>query len=141
MRLVENVVPHRKKDVEHFANELQCNTVMVDADIFGRVSRPRLWWSDIDWDAAANILPDHRWTAHFGVPKLEAVMDVTEVTIPPGWQQPAAWETGKCLPCFTTPAPDDAAPRSCRGKIDSATTVDGYLEGESSLHGASRNRT
>jgi hypothetical protein len=43
LRLVENVVPHRKQDIRHFEQRIN-KAILFDAANFGRVSRPRLWW-------------------------------------------------------------------------------------------------
>ena len=46
--LTENVVME-KGEADFFAKKLKGNTVMADAQDFGLISRPRLWWTRVDW--------------------------------------------------------------------------------------------
>eukprot|EP00438_Fugacium_kawagutii_P004671 Skav216583 [mRNA] locus=scaffold3151:23511:25874:+ [translate_table: standard] len=127
VRLVENVVPHRRADVGYFEGKLNCKAIVWDAADFKRVSRPRVWWSDIDWNSPIikQVLgSEPHWTKHFGTARLHCPQPISAVEIPDGWQSPECWHTGGVLHCLTTPAPTDEgrqAPRSCKGKLDSAT--------------------
>ena len=120
LRLIENVLPHRRGDIIHFEEALDCQAIILDAAGFGLVSRPRVWWSDICWDGprAAELLGcDPTWSRHFW--DLETTMQAAAF-IPSGWEPPQCWADGKLMPCLTTPAPTDAgrdAPRSSRGKM------------------------
>ena len=38
-----------KGEADHFAGLLDCNTVLADAQDFGLINRPRLWWTRVDW--------------------------------------------------------------------------------------------
>eukprot|EP00438_Fugacium_kawagutii_P009049 Skav202984 [mRNA] locus=scaffold2274:623731:625850:- [translate_table: standard] len=123
-----SVIPHRRADIHHFEERLQCNATVFDASCFGRVSRPRVWWSDIRWDdekTISEILGQNiSWSKHFGTKKIHAPQTPTEVHLPPQWQAPKCWQQGEVLHCLTTPAPDDGgrpAPRSCKGKLSSST--------------------
>ena len=60
--LLENVVPH--PDVEpqfhHITEQLRCRPYLVDARDGGLISRPRMWWQNIQWEAAAHMV--HQYT-------------------------------------------------------------------------------
>ena len=123
-RLIENVLPHRRADIQFFEQELGCEAVIWDASDFQKVSRPRVWWSDIDWRNEPRLKEileaDPQWVKHFGAWKLKCPQRATDVHIPAGWTEPGCWAEGKVMPCLTTPAPTDQgrdAPRSARGKM------------------------
>ena len=125
-RLIENVLPHRRADIKFFEEELGCTAVIWDASDFQKVSRPRVWWSDIDWHDEPRVREileaEPQWVKHFGTWKLKCPQRATKVHIPPGWQEPSCWAEGQMMPCLTTPAPTDQgrdAPRSARGKMSS----------------------
>ena len=126
-RLVENVIPQRRGDVIYFENKLGCQAVIMDAADYKKISRPRVWWSDIDWDdeEVKAILGDEvSWKKHFGSWRVTAPQQATEPFIPEGWTQPECWLQHKLLPCLTTPAPTSEgrpAPKSSKGKMDSRT--------------------
>eukprot|EP00435_Cladocopium_sp_Y103_P040908 s565_g11.t1 len=42
-KLTENVIPHRRGDIQYFEEKLDCGAVIFDAAEFKRVSRPRAW--------------------------------------------------------------------------------------------------
>lgn len=46
--LVENVAME-KGEADYFSSRLDCNMVLVDAQDLGIISRPRLWWTRVDW--------------------------------------------------------------------------------------------
>ncbi len=50
--LVENVIPEHVEDREHFSERLKAQPGMIDAEDFGWVKRPRLWWTDANLDGA-----------------------------------------------------------------------------------------
>ena len=126
-RLVENVLPHRRGDIAHFENTLTCKAVIIDAAIFGKISRPRVWWSDVQWDdKSINEVFGNQtaWKKEFGTWKLTAPQTPEEVFIPQGWKSPTCWQEGKILPCLTTPAPTEAgrrAPKSAQGRMSAQT--------------------
>ena len=126
-RLVENVIPQRRGDVVYFETKLGCQAVIMDAADFKKISRPRVWWSDVDWndDSIAKVLGDQvSWKKHFGSWRISAPQTATTPFIPEGWKHPTCWDDDKQLPCLTTPAPTDEgrpAPKSSRGKMDSRT--------------------
>ena len=45
--LIENVVPMVRGDADHFSKRLGVEAVLVDAADWGRVRRPRLWWTSL----------------------------------------------------------------------------------------------
>eukprot|EP00435_Cladocopium_sp_Y103_P030010 s148_g7.t1 len=127
LRLVENVVPHRKQDIRHFEQRIN-KAILFDAANFGRVSRPRLWWTDISWSQHEHTILGRRatWSTQYNTPVLH--LDVpkdTQPIGPPTWQPPTCWtKLHKTLPTITTPAegPEGRpAPRSTKGRMDSAT--------------------
>ena len=126
-KLVENVIPHRRGDIQYFEEKLQCTAVILDASEFKRISRPRTWWTSINWDDASVSTvfgTAVSWKKYFGTQRLHCPQPVSEVFIPDGWKAPMCWAEGETLPCLTTPAPTEAgraAPRSQKGKMDSAT--------------------
>ena len=68
-RLVENVLPHRQGDIAHFQNRLDMEAIIFDAAEFKRVSRPRVWWSDISWshDTIKEVLGEKTtWKKYYG---------------------------------------------------------------------------
>jgi hypothetical protein len=105
-KLTENVVMD-KSEADHFSARLQCEPVLVDASDFGLISRPRLWWTSIDWD----LFPDVRYASkgHH-----------TRVFVPDAHHPADSIDTGELhfsnsvlqgqcrMPCLTTPAPTDA---------------------------------
>ena len=125
-RLIENVLPHRRADIRFFEEELGCGAIIWDAADFKKVSRPRVWWTDIDWDDTARVNEllqgEPVWAKHFGTWKLSSPQRATNVHVPAGWTEPSCWAEGKVLPCLTTPAPTDQgrdAPKSAKGKMSS----------------------
>ena len=74
-RWVENVLPHRRADIEQ---ELEANAVIFDAASFQIVSRPSEWWSDVKSESG----------------------NINQVLM---WQPPACWEKGAVMPCGTAP--------------------------------------
>ena len=121
------MIPQRRGDVVYFETKLGCQAVIMDAADFKKISRPRVWWSDVDWNdgSIAKVLGDQvSWKKHFGSWRISAPQTATTPFIPEGWKHPTCWDDDKQLPCLTTPAPTDEgrpAPKSSRGKMDSRT--------------------
>ena len=126
-KLTENVIPHRRGDIQYFDDKLGYPAILFDAAEFKRISRPRVWWSSINWDdeSVQTVLGQSvSWKRHFGTYKLVCPQPTTAVHVPDGWSPPRCWQNGELLPCLTTPAPTEAgraAPRSAKGRMDSAT--------------------
>eukprot|EP00435_Cladocopium_sp_Y103_P059759 s29_g21.t1 len=126
-QLTENVIPHRRGDIQYFEQKLGCEAVIFDAAEFKRISRPRTWWTSIKWDdpTVPQILGTNwSWKKHFGTRRLVCPQPTSEALIPEGWHAPRCWADGETLPCLTTPAPTEAgraAPRSQKGRMGSAT--------------------
>jgi hypothetical protein len=55
-KLIENVIPHRRGDIQYFEEKLQCTAVILEAMEFKRISRPRTWWTSINWDSIGTTL-------------------------------------------------------------------------------------
>eukprot|EP00438_Fugacium_kawagutii_P014457 Skav223504 [mRNA] locus=scaffold1160:147994:152414:- [translate_table: standard] len=127
LRLVENVIPHRKQDIRYFEEALEAKAVQVDSAMFGLVSRPRMWWSDLPLDTDSNEVLDFKakWSWQYDAPLLHVKVPQDQIPAgPTGWTPPACWSKQKTLPTQTTPAETAEgrpAPRSAKGKIDSAT--------------------
>lgn len=93
-RMTENVIPHRRADIAHFEQKLGCGAIIFDADNFGRVSRPRVWWTSVDWESPniEKVLGKPvQWKRHFGTYKLVCPQPPSDVHIPDGWQPPSCW--------------------------------------------------
>jgi len=56
--LLENVVPHEavSDQFQDIASRLGTTPMVIDAKDGGSISRPRLWWFNIDWDTATKQL-------------------------------------------------------------------------------------
>ena len=128
LRLVENVIPHRKQDIKFFENKMDAKAVQMDSNMFGLISRPRLWWSDIKWDTNATEIMEAptTWSWQYDTPKLHLhIPKDSQEFGPPDWQPPTTWtKLGKTLPTLTTPAETAEgrpAPRSAKGRMDSGT--------------------
>ncbi|CAE7487597.1 rlmN1, partial [Symbiodinium sp. CCMP2592] len=128
--LAENVVMKNLGDVQFFSRALHAEPVAADASDFRVVSRPRLWWSWIQWPDVTvwpgssaplqwaqlpNKLPQLR---------LQVTPDNIEDLQPEGLHFHADVRAGKhLLPCLTTPALTEAgreAPKQSRQRVDSA---------------------
>ena len=126
-RLVESTVPHRSGDVTSLEDRLDCKSIALDAAEFGRISRPRLWWSDVDWEhptVTDTLGPAVKWKRFAGTWKAIAPQQPTDPFIPKNWQEPACWAANKLLPCLSPPSVSPQgtkAPRSAQGKIDTQT--------------------
>ena len=126
-KLTESVIPHRGGDIQHLAKKLGYGAIVFDAGEFQRISRPRVWWSTIDWDGPniASVLgPNTTWKKYFGTYQVRCPQPIREAHIPAGWTAPDCWKVGETLPCLTPPAPTEsgrAAPRSSKRCMDSAT--------------------
>ena len=58
LSLLENVVPHEavSDQFQDITSRLGTTPMVIDAKDGGIISRPRLWWFDIDWDSATQQL-------------------------------------------------------------------------------------
>ena len=128
LRLIENVIMSRKADLKHFENETGVPGIIVDAQDWGTVKRPRVWWSDAGWSQFTDTAIGWKiqWTKLYGLDHLsfELPPDRIQDILPHGWKPPTCLAEGKTLPTLTTPAPGPEGrpiPRSVKGKLDSAT--------------------
>ena len=128
--LVENVVPENKADVRLFEQLLSAQATIHDAADFRVISRPRIWWSRIPWQELSHKpgCPYRiRWSTQHGLPRAEFDVDpdnLADYELGDLQWPTVVVEDKKTLPRLKTPsdAPEGRhAPRSCKGKIDSAT--------------------
>ena len=110
--LVENV-EMTPADAAEASKQLGCQPTFADAADFGWISRPRLWWSSVDWDEITHDPSTaERWTWVLAAP------DSFDLD---GLKFSDAVASGRIrLPCSTTPAADERGrppPRSMRGKV------------------------
>ncbi len=127
--LIENVVMQQKSEIQWASDNTHTSPVIADASDFGLVSRPRLWWTRIDWSSfPTNPVTGEkmRWGTINKLPRIhvDAPFDtLTEVDLG-GLSLPRVENHEIRFPCMTTPAPDDhgtPAPKKVRGKIASDT--------------------
>ena len=125
--LCENVVLQDKGEISYFEKALGCSAVVLDSTDFGLVSRPRLFWTDIQWDHQLRHPVSGkqlRWSKYQKIPQLHIDEGYTEVQDleMDGYQlHPRVVDHTTVLPCFTTPAPTSAgrsAPKRMKGRID-----------------------
>eukprot|EP00438_Fugacium_kawagutii_P030337 Skav223220 [mRNA] locus=scaffold2231:82321:89075:+ [translate_table: standard] len=125
--LVENVILQDKGETDFFSDALQCRPIIADAADFGIISRPRLWWTRIDWHKLV-FHPDSnqplRWSKqrklfrlHLDLPLHSPDdLDMDGLTL-----DPKVTSGVQLVPCLTTPAPSDAgrsAPKRMKGHLD-----------------------
>ena len=128
--LIENVVMQQKAEIQWVSDNTHCSPVVADAADFGWVSRPRLWWSKIDW-ATIETNPvtqqPFRWGTINKLPRLHLdvpFQHLSEVDLAGLALHPRVQNHEIRLPCMTTPAPDEngrPAPKRVRGRINSDT--------------------
>ena len=128
--LTENVVFQQRSEANYLSKRLKATPIIVDAADFGTISRPRMWWSRIDWSSQSHNPINNqelRWGKMHGFARLhiEGMADDRSTWTMEGAQFHPSVESGQHLmPCLTTPAPDDRgrpAPKKCKGKTDEAT--------------------
>ena len=129
--LVENVVMNSQQDVDFFSKQLRAEAIVLDGASFGLVSRPRVWWTRLDWGCfKTNPLTNEpfKWSRHHGMRKLlpEVPKDWCQDIAMPGLSfHPSVAAGDKLLPCIVTPAPNEAAgrepPKQMRGQVDAST--------------------
>eukprot|EP00913_Durusdinium_trenchii_P007654 g7191.t1 len=128
LRMIENVIMSRKADLRHFEAEVGVPAIIMDAQDWGLVKRPRVFWTDAGWQQFGETAMGWRirWTKLYDTDHLtfEFLPDPVASILPPRWKPPKCLEEGKTLPTLTSPAPGPEgrpAPRSVKGKLDSAT--------------------
>ena len=128
--LIENVLMNNNDDILYFSERLKAQPVLVDGADRGVVSRPRLWWSRINWSSIrADPWSGERliWVqqnAHRRLKMTGPPLDVQRLEMRGYKLHPDVFEGRKKIPCFTTPAPDDAGraePGRSHGKVDPET--------------------
>lgn len=131
VHLCENVIFAQPSEADHFSNELKANPIALDAADFGLISRPRLFWTRIQWsEVHTNPITQEplKWGKIHRFPRLFIEAPFTEeshLDIPSEWHlHPSVSSHVKCIPCLTTPSPDGAGrapPKKTKGKIDEQT--------------------
>ncbi|CAE7455635.1 setd6 [Symbiodinium necroappetens] len=129
--VAENVVMNNPADIQWFSKRLDAGPMVVDSSDFAAVSRPRLWWTWVDWSVCrahpANSKP-LRWRKvqknlfqlHLDLPK----QDPSDLQVRGLKLHPKVLDGSRKLPCLTTPAQSEAGrdpPKAIKGRIDSAT--------------------
>ena len=136
--LVENVLLQKSTDLEWFNQAMGAQPLAADAASFGLISRPRTWWTRVDWTKvqANPYYPDRplRWEKLDGLMKLQldVEQDKAEDIQMPGLSfHSAIVQKRKLLPCLTTPAPSDEGrppPKKMKGRM-SAQVRQRWLSG------------
>ena len=123
--LCENVVVQDKGEISYFEKALGCSAVVLDSADFGLVSRPRLFWTDIQWDHQLRHPVSGkqlRWSKYQKIPQVhidEGYMEVQDMEMDGYQLHPRVVDHSMVLPCFTTPAPTSAgrsAPKRMKGR-------------------------
>ena len=125
LQLCENVILSDQGEVEFFSQQLGVPAVIADASDYKAVSRPRLWWSSIDWTKSSPVTgAPLQWSKQYKLHKLHIDDWPTDLQHmeTEGLEFHETVTSGRqTIPCFTTPAPTEAgraAPRSMKGKLD-----------------------
>ena len=136
--LVENVLMQNGTDTQWFSDKLQAEPIIADSSAFGMISRPRTWWSRIDWTRTTQhpYRPDQplKWDKFQGLRRLlvSVEKDQPDSFAMPGLSFHASILNGsRTLPCLTTPAPSDEGrppPKRMKGKL-SAQARQRWLSG------------
>ena len=136
--LVENVLLQKSTDLEWFNQAMGAQPLAADAASFGLISRPRTWWTRVDWTKVQTnpYYPDRplRWEKLEGLMKLQldVEQDKAEDIQMPGLSfHSAIVQKRKLLPCLTTPAPSDEGrppPKKMKGRM-SAQVRQRWLSG------------
>ena len=135
--LIENVVMQQKSEIQWVSEKTHTSPLVVDAADFGWISRPRIWWTRVDWSQFTTnpaSSGDLRWGTLNKLPRLyvDAAYTTMNTEVLGGLKFSQRVENHEIrLPCMTTPAPDEhgrPAPKKTRGKVDSSTRQR-WLEG------------
>ncbi|CAE7654513.1 Dnmt3b [Symbiodinium sp. CCMP2592] len=128
--LVENVLMQKATDLEWFNRALDARPIAADAASFGLISRPRTWWTRIDWTRVNRnpYYPDKalKWDRLDGLDRLQLGVQPDD---PASFQMKGLQfhetilNNKRKLPCLTTPAPGDEGrppPKKMRGTVSAA---------------------
>ena len=129
--LLENVIPHTdvEPQFQAISEQLRSRPYVVDAKDGGLISRPRVWWQNIQWETAAHIVHQftpwqiirtfQRNTWHLHNP-IAALLQPTFHT--KDWETPAVLQEGQPFHCLTTQAPtDQGRPPPKSSHVDTST--------------------
>ena len=140
----------RKEDAQIISDELDCQPVLVCASDFGWISRPRLFWLSIDW---SNVQQDPAtgahlvWSVQDGWDRLRldaARLSTDDFDLAGLKFHPTVSSGRRCVPCSTTPAPDEngrPAPRNQRRSVPPDANVGSPTSGSSPLGTMSGNHS
>ena len=114
--LMENVIPHQniQQHFEHITQQWGSPPALVDAADGMVMSRPRLWWNDIEWhEAESRLTKDTPFTLHWQPqPNFDQLHNPLAPLIQPSihvkdWETPAILCQQQLFHCLTTQAPTD----------------------------------
>ena len=128
--LVENVLLQSGTDCQWFSEQLQAEPIVADGAAFGMISRPRTWWTRVNWAETTKhpYRPEQTltWDKHQGLRRLQlaVIKDDPSSFDMPGLSFHSSIATGaRALPCLTTPAPTPDGrppPKKMKGKLSAA---------------------
>ena len=128
--LVENVLMQKSTDLEWFNRALDAKPFAADATSFGMISRPRTWWSRVDWTRVTQnpYYPEKalKWDKLEGLARLQLGVnpDAPDSFSMPGLEfHESVLNNKRKLPCLTTPAPGDDGrppPKRMKGTVSAA---------------------
>lgn len=119
--LVENVVLQDRGEVDFFSKSLDCQAVLVDSADYGVISRPRLWWSRVDWTSQTHrpfTSRPFQWSKNQRIHRVhvgEPLQDIAAIQTDGLKFHPSVLNRQRVLPCLTTPSPSESG-TSCSKK-------------------------
>lgn len=123
--LTENVLMERG-EADYFASRLDCNVIASDAQDFGIISRPRLWWTRINWakhrrsPMTGQKLQWSKLQKYHRLHHDAALQEAQDMDLEGLHLHPKVTAHEARVPCLTTPAPSEAGrppPKKLKGKI------------------------
>ena len=131
LSLLENVVPHEavSDQFQDITSRLGTTPMVIDAKDGGIISRPRLWWFDIDWDSATQQLHSntpwqitqtfHQTMWHLTNPIAAQLQPDVQVK---DWETPTVLQHNQLFHCLTTQASsDEGRPPPRSSHVDNET--------------------
>ena len=131
LSLLENVVPHKavSDQFQDITSRLGTTPMVIDAKDGGIISRPRLWWFDIDWDSATQQLHSntpwqitqtfHQTMWHLTNPIAAQLQPDVQVK---DWETPTVLQHNQLFHCLTTQASsDEGRPPPRSSHVDNET--------------------
>ena len=125
------MVPHEavSDQFQDITSRLGTTPMVIDAKDGGIISRPRLWWFDIDWDSATQQLHSntpwqitqtfHQTMWHLTNPIAAQLQPDVQVK---DWETPTVLQHNQLFHCLTTQASsDDGRPPPRSSHVDNDT--------------------